>query len=74
VNRPHSSIVAIMAAERVNQSGESGKRVQQLNAALLALENMSYGQLQALSAVPADALVFDLDRTDGVGSGSSLFI
>jgi hypothetical protein len=63
-----------MAAERVNQSGESGKRVQQLNAALLALENMSYGQPQALSAVPANALVFDLDRTDGVDSGSSLFI
>jgi hypothetical protein len=40
--------MAIVAAERVNQSRESGKRAQQLNAALLALENVSYGQLQAL--------------------------
>jgi SWI/SNF related-matrix-associated actin-dependent regulator of chromatin subfamily C len=74
VNRPHSSVMAIVAAERVNQSGESGKRAQQLNAALLALENVSYGQLQALSAVPADAPVFDQDRTDGAGSGSSFVI
>jgi len=74
VNRPHSSVMAIVAAERANQSGESGKRAQQLHAALLALENVSYGQLQALSAVPADAPVFDQDRTDGAVSGSSFVI
>ncbi|KAF5467936.1 hypothetical protein F2P56_012140 [Juglans regia] len=68
VNRPHSSVLAIVASERANQSGENGKGQQQLQTPLPVLENVSYGQLQALSAVPADSPVFDQDRTDGAGS------
>uniref|UniRef100_A0A2N9EPG1 SWIRM domain-containing protein n=1 Tax=Fagus sylvatica TaxID=28930 RepID=A0A2N9EPG1_FAGSY len=65
VNRPHSSVLAIVALERANQSGES--KGQQLQNSVV-LENVSYGQLQALSAVPADCPVFDQDRTDGANS------
>ncbi|KAG7943245.1 hypothetical protein I3843_15G029000 [Carya illinoinensis] len=68
VNRPHSSVLAIVASERANQSGENGKGQQQLQTPLPVLENVSYGQLQALSSVPADSPVFDQDRTDGAGS------
>ena len=50
VNRPHSSVLAIVALERAIQCGE-GKNL--LNG--VVLENISHGQLQALSAVPADA-------------------
>lgn len=59
VNRYHSSVLAILAMERANQCGESGSRQ---NA--VALENISHGQLQALSAVPPDSLS-DPDRADG---------
>ncbi|KAK3023054.1 hypothetical protein RJ639_044770, partial [Escallonia herrerae] len=50
VNRPHSSVLAVVAAERAGQRGES--RGQHVSG--IALENLSYGQLQALSAVPAE--------------------
>lgn len=59
VNRYHSSVLAILAMERANQCGESGSRQNQV-----ALENISHGQLQALSAVPPDSLS-DPDRADG---------
>ncbi|KAG2663374.1 hypothetical protein I3760_16G026000 [Carya illinoinensis] len=67
VNRPHSSILAIVAYERANQSGDCSKG--QLLTPLPVLKNVSYGQLQALSAVHADAWVFDQDcTTDGASS------
>lgn len=47
VNRPHCSVMAIVAAERVGLVGDS-KGHQQL--ALAVLENVSHGQLQAVSA------------------------
>ncbi|XP_022773289.1 SWI/SNF complex subunit SWI3C isoform X2 [Durio zibethinus] len=47
VNRPHSSVMAIVAAERAGLIGDS-KRHQE--AALAVLENVSHGQLQAVSA------------------------
>lgn len=49
VNRPHSSVLAIVVAERAGLSGESRTPTG------IVLENVSYGQLQALSAVPADS-------------------
>ncbi|CAH8357262.1 unnamed protein product [Eruca vesicaria subsp. sativa] len=60
VIRPHASVTAIMAAERGCLRGE----VKGLGL-LPALENISYGQLQALSTVTADSLSFDGERSDG---------
>ncbi|GMP79125.1 hypothetical protein CsSME_00034794 [Camellia sinensis var. sinensis] len=50
VNRPHSSVLEIVALEKAIQCGE-GKNLQNG----VVLENVSHGQLQALSAVPADS-------------------
>ncbi|GMP79480.1 hypothetical protein CsSME_00035005 [Camellia sinensis var. sinensis] len=50
VNRPHSSVLAIVALEKAIQCGE-GKNLQNG----VVLENVSHGQLQALSTVPADS-------------------
>ncbi|CAO2834563.1 unnamed protein product [Amaranthus hypochondriacus] len=49
VNRPHSSVLSIVAAER--DRDHKGQH-------LAVLENISYGQLQVLSAVPADSSAF----------------
>ncbi|KAJ4840538.1 hypothetical protein Tsubulata_030408 [Turnera subulata] len=62
VNRPHASVLSIVAAERANSAGVSGPRSQQ---PVPNLENVSYGQMLAVSAVPAEALGTDPDRTDG---------
>ncbi|CAL5400301.1 unnamed protein product [Camellia sinensis] len=50
VNRPHSSVLAIVALEKAIQCRE-GKNLQNG----VVLENISHGQLQALSAMPADS-------------------
>lgn len=55
VNRPHSSVISAVAMERAGNMGES--RGQQGQNAVV-LENISHGQLQALSAVPADSPAF----------------
>lgn len=63
VNRPHSSVLGIVAMERAAQCGESRNLPN-----TMVLENVSYGQLQALSAVPADSpalAVGDQERADG---------
>ncbi|XP_020246787.1 SWI/SNF complex subunit SWI3C isoform X2 [Asparagus officinalis] len=49
VNRPHPSVIALVAAERFSTVR-----------ALPMLENISHGQLQALSSVPRDNLVLNL--------------
>ncbi|GMN45550.1 hypothetical protein TIFTF001_014748 [Ficus carica] len=67
VNRPHPSLLAIAALERANQSGES-KAQGQGSTPQVFLENVSYGQLQSLSAVPADSPGLDPDRSDGATS------
>lgn len=67
VNRPHSSVLAILALERATQRGEStssSSRGQPHHHGIV-LENISYGQLQALSAVPADSPVLTGDDSDG---------
>ncbi|KAE8682208.1 SWI/SNF complex subunit SWI3C [Hibiscus syriacus] len=46
VNRPHGSVLAIVAAERAGMVGDSKVHQQ---GALAVLENVSYGQLQAVS-------------------------
>ncbi|CAH8354589.1 unnamed protein product [Eruca vesicaria subsp. sativa] len=66
VIRPHASVTAIVAAERGCLRGESKGQV----GLLPALENISYGQLQALSTVPADSLFIDPEGSDGVGSSA----
>ncbi|KAI9113366.1 hypothetical protein K1719_015891 [Acacia pycnantha] len=58
VNRPHASVTAIVALERANESGDNKGQLQ--NSPFL--ENVSHGQLQALSTVPADSSALDQDR------------
>jgi len=60
VNRPHSSVTAIVALERALESGDN-----KAQSALTppVLENVSYGQLQALSSVPSDNFAFDGDSS-----------
>lgn len=63
VNRPHSLVLEIAAAEREREIKGQG----QCLGGGANLENISYGQLQALSAVPADnPALLGL----GLGSGS----
>ncbi|KAJ8762768.1 hypothetical protein K2173_022897 [Erythroxylum novogranatense] len=50
VNRPHASVLSIAALERANLAGESGGT----RGPVPELENVSYGQLQALSSMPAE--------------------
>ncbi|KAI4307245.1 hypothetical protein L6164_030451 [Bauhinia variegata] len=64
VNRPHSSVMAIVALERANESGDNKGQLQNPP----FLENVSYGQLQALSSVPEDSSSLDQDRNDGSNS------
>ncbi|XP_061372189.1 SWI/SNF complex subunit SWI3C-like isoform X3 [Gastrolobium bilobum] len=65
VNRPHSSVMAIVALERANESGDCKVQLQQN---VPVLENVSHGQLQILSSVPADSLALD---SEGGGDGSN---
>lgn len=61
VTRPHSSVLAVVAMERTNQYGES----KGMSGNSLILENVSYGQLQALSAMPADSpALLDQERAE----------
>lgn len=63
VNRAHESVMSIVACETANLAGENGGR-----ASAAVLENISHGQLQALSAVPADSAALDPERSDGGNS------
>ncbi|KAJ0257559.1 SWI/SNF complex subunit SWI3C [Hirschfeldia incana] len=63
VIRPHASVRDVVAAERGCLIGESRGQ-----GSLPALENISYGQLQALSTVPADSVSFDPEGSDGASS------
>lgn len=61
VTRPHSSVMAVVAMERANQLGET----KGMAGNYLSLENVSYGQLQALSAMPADSpALLDQERVE----------
>ncbi|MCL7052312.1 hypothetical protein MKW94_024745 [Papaver nudicaule] len=71
VNRFHSSVLSIVSAERQAQFPNN---YQNPNPNFFLIENISYGQLQALSSVPADNLSLatstsDLnDRSDAAAS------
>ncbi|XP_043719717.1 SWI/SNF complex subunit SWI3C homolog [Telopea speciosissima] len=52
VNQPHSSVLSVVSAERAAQFPEQ-RSLQNQNP--FFFENISHGQLQALSAVPADS-------------------
>ncbi|XP_021667317.2 SWI/SNF complex subunit SWI3C isoform X2 [Hevea brasiliensis] len=68
VNRPHESVFAIVALERANLIGANNDscRGQVPN-----FENVSYGQLQAVSTVPAEGFGSDQERNDG---GNSAYV
>ncbi|KAL2893210.1 SWI/SNF complex subunit SWI3C [Bienertia sinuspersici] len=63
VNRPHSSVLEIAAANKGQGQGQG----QGQGGQCAVLENISYGQLQALSAVPSDSPSL---MGSGLGSGS----
>ncbi|KAL3638847.1 hypothetical protein CASFOL_016754 [Castilleja foliolosa] len=67
VNRAHSSVFGIVEAERAARNGENGGQGQ---IGVAVLENISYGQLQALSAVPRDSAAL-LEETE---SGSIVIV
>ncbi|CAI9115431.1 OLC1v1016333C2 [Oldenlandia corymbosa var. corymbosa] len=64
VYRPHSSVLSVVAMEKAGNMGESRGPGQ----SGIFLENISHGQLQALSSVPADSSA--LAEESGSGSGS----
>ncbi|GAB2288468.1 hypothetical protein Dimus_022800 [Dionaea muscipula] len=65
LTRYHSSVMGIVAMERAGASGDRDRQLQLQQQSSgggggiggVILENVSYGQLQALSAVPADTAV-----------------
>lgn len=71
IRRPHSSVFRIMETERAARNGDSRCHGQ---SGVAVLENISYGQLQALSAVPRDSPSFlavpSEDTASGSGGGS----
>ncbi|KAL8459473.1 hypothetical protein ACS0TY_036820 [Phlomoides rotata] len=69
IRRPHSSVFKIVEIERAARNGDSRFHGQ---SGVAVLENISYGQLQALSAVPRDSHSFLAleDTASGSGSGS----
>lgn len=69
VNRPHSTVSGIVALERAIQCGEN-KNLQNP----MVLENVSYGQLQALSAVPVDSPALATGDQERDGAGISAYV
>ncbi|KAL0323322.1 UNVERIFIED_CONTAM: SWI/SNF complex subunit SWI3C [Sesamum angustifolium] len=67
VTRPHSSVFQIVEAERAARNGDSRGEGQ---GGVAVLENISYGQLQALSAVPRDSPALLGVPTEETASGS----
>ncbi|XP_047321333.1 SWI/SNF complex subunit SWI3C-like isoform X2 [Impatiens glandulifera] len=73
LNRPHSSVSAIVALEKAVQRGES---VSLQNG--IVFENISHGQLQSLSIVPRDSPSLlpasELEKVDGFTSLGSSYV
>lgn len=71
IRRPHSSVFRIVETERAALIGDTRFQGQ---SGVALLENISYGQLQALSAVPRDSPSFlgvpSEDTASGSGGGS----
>ncbi|KAL1535235.1 SWI/SNF complex subunit SWI3C-like isoform X2 [Salvia divinorum] len=73
INRPHSSVFRIVEFESAARYGDSiGLR----QSGVPVLENISYGQLQALSAVPRDnpALLGVPSKETASGSGGGSYV
>ncbi|PIN16991.1 Chromatin remodeling factor subunit [Handroanthus impetiginosus] len=73
VSRPHSSVFRIVEAEREARNGDC--RGQEHGGAAV-LENISYGQLQAVSAVPRDspAILGAPSEETASGSGGGSYV
>ncbi|KAL1535241.1 SWI/SNF complex subunit SWI3C-like isoform X2 [Salvia divinorum] len=73
INRPHSSVFRIVEFERAARYGDSIGLGQ---SGVPVLENISYGQLQALSAVPRDnpALLGVPSKETASGSGGGSYV
>lgn len=73
INRPHSSVFRIVEYERATRYGDSRGQGQ---SGVPVLENISYGQLQALSAVPRDnpALLGVPTEETASGSGGGSYV
>ncbi|XP_073035515.1 SWI/SNF complex subunit SWI3C-like [Primulina eburnea] len=69
VNRPHSSVFGIVEVERAARNGESRD---QGHGGVAMLENVSYGQLLALSAVPRDSSALLGASLEDTASGSGV--
>ncbi|XXG60690.1 hypothetical protein AAC387_Pa04g2533 [Persea americana] len=72
VNRPHSSVLALVLADRAEL-----RPVGATNPNPMFLENISHGQLQALSSIPANSpslAPHDHDRLDGSSSAASAYV
>ncbi|KAH6789110.1 SWITCH/sucrose nonfermenting 3C [Perilla frutescens var. frutescens] len=71
ISRPHSSVFRIVESERAARYGDSRGQGQ---SGVQVLENISYGQLQALSAVPRDSPALlgvpSEETANGSGGGS----
>ncbi|PIA47501.1 hypothetical protein AQUCO_01400264v1 [Aquilegia coerulea] len=68
VNRFHSTVISIVQAEKAVQYGDN--RPQNIP----FLENISYGQFQALPVVPADSPSLVQSEQDGGSSSSSSYV
>ncbi|CAH9094442.1 unnamed protein product [Cuscuta epithymum] len=66
----HSSVLNMVTMEMAAQSGDSRSQ----GHTRVVLENISYGQLQATSAVPADSPALGLDEPGGDGSASASYV
>lgn len=73
IYRPHSSVFRIVESERSARYGDSRGQGQ---SGVPVLENISYGQLQALSAVPRDspALLWASSEETASGSGGGSYV
>ncbi|PIN17056.1 Chromatin remodeling factor subunit [Handroanthus impetiginosus] len=71
VNRPHSLVFEIVEAEKAARNGENRGQ-----GPVAVLENISYGQLQAVSAVPRDSpsLVGAQIEESASGSGGGSYV
>lgn len=73
INRPHSSVFRVVEYERAARFGDSRGQGQ---SGVPVLENISYGQLQALSAVPRDnpSLLGVPSEETASGSGGGSYV
>ncbi|KAL9262643.1 SWI/SNF complex subunit SWI3C-like protein [Drosera capensis] len=75
VRRHHSYVMGIVGMERAGENGDRERQVGLMSSGGgngVVLENVSYGQLQAMSAVPVGMAVWSGDQESGAGSSCVL--